>query len=844
LSVPNSSIVEPSRLVVAAPIDGWVAPLDEAPDAVFAERMMGDGIAIDPTGSTLVAPFDGVVAALPASRHAVVLRADCGAEVLMHVGLETVALGGEGFVAHVKEGGRVRRGDPLLSFDLDALAQRARSLITPIVLTNGERFAILDRAQDRRVAAGEPVMALAPRGEERIAATGGDAVRAIVTLAFEHGLHARPAAAVARAAQGFASEIMVITHGTSGERRANAKSPVALMTLGAKRGDALDVEARGADAAAAVESVAHALGASETARSAPLAPRAITADIAPNTDEVEGPNEIRGIRAAPGLAVGVATRLEVADIAVPEQGRGVATEIAALAAARARVHSRAEAAARAPGADERRSAILGAHAALVDDPELASAAQRLIEQGKSAGFAWRAALAALRERLGALGDAYMAERIADLRDIERQVLGELGGASLSTRELPRDAILLAEEILPSELSALDASRIAGLCTAGGGPTSHVAILAAAMGVPALVAAGPRVLAVEEGASLVLDADAGVLRTNLSKEDLVAARSDAAARRDAAAAARARALDKGRTADGVRIQVYANFSRVDEIERALAQGAEGCGLLRTELLFQDRATAPSENEQRSEYQAVADALGALPLVIRTLDVGADKPVAFLPLAKEENPALGIRGLRATSTRPGILRDQLAAIAGVTPQPFAMLPMVTDVADIIRVREMLREIGGSAAVMELGAMIETPAAALLADKIAAVADFLSIGTNDLAQYTLAMDRGNPALAGAIDALHPAVLRLVAATAEGARAHGRRLGVCGGAASDPLAAPLLIGLGVDTLSAVPSAIPAIKGRLRSLSLADCREAAADALGCRDAGEVRALARERFGS
>jgi phosphoenolpyruvate-protein kinase (PTS system EI component) len=294
---------------------------------------------------------------------------------------------------------------------------------------------------------------------------------------------------------------------------------------------------------------------------------------------------------------------------------------------------------------------------------------------------------------------------------------------------------------------------------------------------------------------------------------------------------------------VRIEVLANVGSVAEAQAAVRNGAEGCGLLRTEFLFLDRLTPPSEAEQTAQYQQIADALGERPLTIRTLDAGGDKPIAYLPMPREDNPALGLRGIRTGLAWPQLLRTQLRAVLGVrgSARCRLLLPMITDVEEIEAVRRVLEEVRGELGRSEsiaLGVMIETPASALLAERIAVVADFLSIGTNDLTQYTLAMDRGNPQLAARLDALHPAVLHLIARAAEGARVNGRHAAVCGGLASELVAAPLLVGLGVNELSAVPAVIPQLKARIGSVSLSDCRALAEEALKLPTAAAVRALA------
>jgi phosphocarrier protein FPr/phosphocarrier protein len=288
---------------------------------------------------------------------------------------------------------------------------------------------------------------------------------------------------------------------------------------------------------------------------------------------------------------------------------------------------------------------------------------------------------------------------------------------------------------------------------------------------------------------------------------------------------------------------ANVGSVAEAEAAVRNGAEGCGLLRTEFLFLERQSPPDEAEQAAEYQRIATALAGKPLTLRTLDIGGDKPIPYLPLPHEDNPALGLRGVRTSLWRPDLLRVQLRAVLAIRPETQArvLLPMITDPAEIRTVRGMLDEerlVLGRTTPIELGVMIETPAAALMADRIAADADFLSIGTNDLTQYTLAMDRGHPELAARLDALHPAVLRLIARTAGAAISHGRRVAVCGGLASDPTATLILIGLGVHELSVVPSFIPQLKSLISGVSLDTCRELARQALELETAEAVRALA------
>ena len=824
----------PPGLILVAPMQGWVGPLDEAPDPVFAERMLGDGLAIDPTGRGLHAPCAGEVISLHRAGHAVSLRAENGAEILMHIGLETVALGGEGFEAHVRDGQRVAAGALLISFDLDFLARRVRSLLTPILVANGAEFAITARHQNRQTKVGEALMEIAPIA----AATAGGAgpaasfASARVRIPLAHGLHARPAARIANAARAFASEIVLATPA----RRADAKSPVALMTLGLARGDRARLSASGSDAGAAVAAMARLIESELVDEPGPTPEGA-----APSTGgRLDAEGAIVGVRAAPGLAIGPAFQMVMDRIEVTEKGGGPEREARALGEALTAVRRRLESGG-ASGTAERRAIGL-AHLALLEDRGLNRAAGAAIADGASAGAAWRSAVEAQAKLLRAVADRRIAERADDLFDLENQVLGEITGRRPTTPAPPDRAILLARDLLPSQLMALEGTGIAGICTAGGGPTSHVAILAAAMNIPAVVAAGPAVTAIEDGAGLILDGDAGTLRVTSDPAAIAAARARLAASRDRAERARASAGEDCRMADGTRIEIFANLGSLADAKTAVAAGAEGCGLLRTEFLFLDRDQAPGEDEQAEIYQAIATALEGRPLIIRTLDVGADKPAPFLDLPPEENPALGMRGVRIGLARPDLLRDQLRAVLRVRPagQCRIMLPMITSLDEIIAVRRLLDELRAELAVSDpvaLGVMIETPAAAVCADLLATRADFLSIGTNDLSQYALAMDRGNPLLAARVDALHPAVLRLIFQAAQGGRRHGRPTGVCGALASDLAAAPILLGLGVTELSAAPHLAAELKALVRTLSPDACADLARQAMDETSAEGVRAL-------
>jgi phosphocarrier protein FPr/phosphocarrier protein len=822
-------------LVLLAPLPGWCSPLDEVPDDVFAGRMMGDGLAIDPTDGTLLAPCDGELVAIPQTSHAVTLRAANGAEILLHVGIDTVGLSGAGFEMLVRRAQRVSAGEPLIRFDLDSVARRAKSLVTPVIVTEPDRFAIVTRHATGPLRAGDQLMTIRTIDSQ---STGGSAaseaagVTQTIVVALPHGLHARPAAVIAHGFRDLQADVVLSLR----DRSANARSAVSIMALGAGRGDRLTMRATGIDAAMAFGQLERSLAQAMRMAARPAAP----ASESPRAGSTI-PGTLAGIRAAPGLALGQAARLARAEPVVTEIGAGASQELERLNAARERLRCRLSRLARSEGGA--RAEILGAHLEFLDDPELLGCAHAGIAAGKSAGYAWRSAVRNAVRPLESLADPHLAARVDDLRDLELQLLDLLDGpAGSQDAKLPDRAILVAQDLLPSQLLSLDASRIAGICTISRAATSHVAILAAAMDIPMLAGVDAAVLAIADGTPLLLDAEIGSLAIDPAAGVIADAERRIARRAVARSELRAAALEPCRTADGKPVRVFANIASTVEAATAVELGAEGCGLLRTEFLFLDRLDPPDVGEQRRNYQEIANAFAGRPVVFRTLDAGGDKPMAFLALPSEDNPALGLRGIRASLWRPELLRAQIEAILGVRPAGSCriLLPMINDVGEIQAVRRIIDEVcsvGEIHAAVSLGIMIETPAAAIDAARLAEHADFFSIGTNDLAQYVLAIDRTHPLLASNLDALHPAVLRLIGDVCAAASRAGRPVAICGGLASDPAAAPMLAGLGAGELSAVPAVIPAIKQALRRHTLAHCRELAGRALALDSALAVREL-------
>jgi len=857
---PASLCVEQvNAVLLVSPIAGWVTPLEEVPDPVFAGRMLGDGLAVDPFESVVRAPCAATVTNVHRCKHAITLRTHSGAEILLHVGVDTVGLGGHGFETHVSPGDEVATGDRLVSFDADLIAEKAKSLMVSILIANSDTYPIAWRCEDGEIASGSQILGLALGDQPFIGAsveTIGAEVERLVVVTAPHGLHARPAGVIATTAREFGSDVSLVF----GEKIVSARGSIGIMGLGVRKGDEITIRARGTDADLAIERLASLVASDfgddpgETVElpsaSAALAPApALDVPMAPPFAVGERVL-LTGVKAAPGLALGTVVRVSMTEMVFAEHGKGVDIELRrlndALAAARSRIEDDLSTSKTKSGP---MAAILAAHLTFIEDPDLSSLAEAAIKREKSAEYAWREAVRTHVDVLKGLGNPRMAERISDLWDVERRVQSELSGHRDEKLRLPEKAVLFAEDLLPSQVADTDLDRVAGICTASGGATSHVAILAASLGIPAVVAAGIDVLRVPEGADVIVNADAAEVTVSPGPDALAQTRAICGERDSRKKIERDLALADCVMTDGTRVHIVANLGSVAEVKSAVSNGAEGCGLLRTEFLFLNRDEAPNEAEQFAEYQAIVDGLDGRPIIFRTLDAGADKALRYLKVPAEENPQLGLRGIRIGLRRPELLRTQFRAVLRTRPFGAAriMLPMVTSLSELVEARAILDEEETAlqcAGHTPLGIMIEVPAAAMMAEELAEVAEFFSIGTNDLSQYVLAMDRMNPALAEEIDALHPAVLRMVAQTVRGARCHGRHVGVCGAAASDPLAAPILIGLGVSELSVAGAGVPTIKSLMRQLSFDQCTALAEEALHARSAREVRALVRGKLGT
>ena len=743
-----------------------------------------------------------------------------------------------------------------MALDLLPAERRARVLLTEAPLAEGAVAAAVtaklgasleEVAAEARGALQAKVAHLGTREAEAPVSAASDGGGLTVRLAVRNplGLHARPAARFVQTAGSFDADVTV-TNVTTGRGAASGRSLNALATLGARQGHELIVAARGRQAEEALAALT-ALAERDFDEEEP-AVAAPTPLPAPPTRADEG--SLAGLPGAPGTALGAARHFRAAEPEIPtEPATDPRAEWDALERAIVRVRAEIEATREsvAARAGEYNAAIFDAHLLFLEDEALLEPARRAVfEQRQNAAQAWDAAAESVAAGYRRLDDDYLSARADDLTGVARQVVAQLVGGTRGSAAIAEPGIVLAPDLTPADTAALDRELVRGIATAYGSATSHSAILARSLGIPAVVGVGERLLDVPEGTSLVLDGDAGAVYVDPPEELVRRYERQRAEREQAARRALAAAGKPAHTRDGRRIDVVANVGSPADVDVAVANGAEGVGLLRTEFLFLQRDTLPSEEEQLAAYEEMAERLGGRPLILRTLDVGADKPLPYLPRRPEANPFLGVRGLRLGLEQPELLETQLrAALRAAARYPLSvMFPMVATLAEyrgavsaLARAREQLEQAGQAAGQPGVGIMVEVPSAALVAEAFAPEVDFFSIGTNDLTQYTLAAERGNEQVAGLADALHPSVLRLVYAVSEAAQPHGKWVGVCGELASEPLAVPLLVGLGVTELSVNPPAVPGIKEAVRQVDSSAATSLAREALRLGSAEEVRAL-------
>ncbi len=679
----------------------------------------------------------------------------------------------------------------------------------------------------------------------------GPASELVLVVNNEHGLHARPAACLVRTASQYNSAVEVFN--ISGDRGpASARSLTSVALLQIHQGDRIRIVVTGADREAVLQAIEKlTLANFDEPANQPAAPS--TANLPPRPAR---PHDCSGgVPASEGIAIGPLAELEDAAFALDDSTPSdPPSELAKLTAAVSRVQQRIQQQIqrRSQGLSATNVAaeIMEAQSLILNDPALVEKLQTLVHHDRlSAVRAWSQATEELVSQYRGMDDAYFRERATDVRDIARSVLAELGGGATPKHISPDlPSILFTRELLPSEAAACDALKVLGVIAREGSAASHSAILLRTLGIPMIVGVDWPDDSLPLGKTVALDGSTGEVWIEPNTETATVLQGRQQGRAELRRQAVAAASQPSCTLDGACIEVLANVSSVADANAAIASGAEGIGLLRTEFLFLSRETAPSEEQQVAALREIL-AVTKGPAIVRTLDAGADKPLPFLPQAPERNPFLGARGIRLALRHEAFFLAHLRAIlvAGFGHELWVMFPMISVPHEAEQARRLLEqahlqlERGGQAHAwpVKVGAMIEVPSAALISDQLAAQLDFFSIGTNDLTQYVMAAERGSASTAELQDALHPAILRLMKQVIDGAATRQRHVSICGDAASDPLAAAVYVGMGIHSLSARPNQVAEIKALFRGLMSTELMRLGECARQCRDAAEVRRLAK-----
>jgi phosphocarrier protein FPr len=700
-----------------------------------------------------------------------------------------------------------------------------------------------------------PVEITGARQRLALRSTANDPYELALTVSNPHGLHTRPAARFVQIANRFPLVDIFVKNVTTGRGPANAKSINALASLGVRQGHEILVLMDGPDAQSALTAV-RAL-ADDNFGDNDDAVRPIAnhgRKMIPQKTLKEGLKDhpatfLQGLPASPGIALGVAHILrreaqEISMYTVADTDTEWNRLSAALKKTRRQIQDTRAKVRRRVDADI--AAIFDAHILFLEDDALLQPAKaRIFSHHLNAAAAWHEAAQSVIAEYEGQEDDYLRQRAADVRAVAQQVLLNLLDGEMKQIRLNEPCILLTDDLTPAETVQLQPDTVLAICTVMGGPTSHSAILARTFSIPAVVGVREVLLSLENGTNLVVDGDSGQIFPNPDAQLRAEYTQRATANQKIRAAARAASGELAITRDRHRVKVVANIGSVEDAQHAAASGAEGVGLFRTEFLFLDHHVAPDEDEQFTAYKASAQAMQGRSMIIRTLDIGGDKPLPYIKLSHEDNPFLGQRAIRLCLAEPELFKTQLRAVLRVAAEfPVKlMFPMIATLTEWRAAYTLLDEaraelISQQVAVpdhIETGIMVEIPSAAIQAVRFAAEVDFFSIGTNDLTQYTLAAERGNARVAALSNALQPAVLKLITEVVEAAHAHGKWVGVCGELAGDPLAIPLLVGLGVDELSMNAPSIPVSKQIIRALNYGTACINAQDILDLDTAEAVR---------
>lgn len=821
---------------ILAPCSGSIVSLEQINDATFSGRMLGDGIAINPSSGTIFAPFDGIITTLHKNRHALTIKSE-EIEVLIHIGLDTVNLNGEGFTAYTSAGKEVKKGEKLLTFDKHIIEKNGYDAAIVVIVLQPEN-AGLTKTTEPFVRENETcILSINANNEDKNPTdeNPGNNDESVfsqtIIIRNKNGLHARPAGRLAKIASEFAERIEIEKDGI----RVSAKSVTGILSLDVRKNDVVTIHASGKNARQAIETIIAGINEAEEEVHRP---EAINTTKQEAVDFSKENIKITGTPINRGIVFGKAYWLKNEANESTSIYKGFEEEIRTLQNAIQKATEELEKEIGAASADSHKE-ILRAHLQILHDPYLTETAENHIKQKKTAANAFSKVIRQSISSLEKTSNAFIKERTGDYKDIERRVLHAISGKTTTIPQIPENSIVFAGEFLPGDIAAL-ANKAKGVVSAKGSPTSHASIMLKNAGIPAIINTRVHLSEAISGKEVFLNATEGYAIINPAKEIKTETLKTIEETDKIDAINKKNAHEKAVTKDGVEIRITGNIGSAEEATTAIDNGAEGIGLVRTEFLFLHHTTVPTEEEQIERYREITTNAGNKPVTFRLFDISEDKPLPFFRIPEEGNTSF--RGVRAYPENEAIIRTQIRALlhANSSQQIRILIPMVSEVSEIIYVNKLIEEEQQQLqypAAVPVGMMIEIPNAVLMMKQFAPHVDFFSVGTNDLSQYASATDRQE---VQDNMYLNPGFLNLIRIIGETATFINKPVSVCGSMSGEFAAIPFLIGFGITELACPGGAIPGIKAFIRELDFNQCKNAAYQALELSNAKEVKDCVKE----
>lgn len=862
--------------LVYAPLSGETVALEDIEDPIIATKALGDGIAIKPNDNNVFSPCSGVIKLIHSQKNVIIIHTETGADILINIGINLKDIPKNLFKSFVQVGSIVETGDLLLQFDKNELLKDSAKFNTIVVVNNLETSCNEIRFinNSKNILACKSLLYVIGKKEAINSNEFNEYLKRLSTnmkkennnlkleliVINKTGIHARPASVLSSLAKKFTSEIKLYKE----DDKADAKSLIEILGLGISYNDNVTLEIIGEDAEEALSAISEAF-ASGFGEEGHSDKKTVTTTAQQSTNTTDSNQEdtkiiekiktneksvvISGVVNYPSLVMGKAFFIVEEDISITENSEiSYEEEKHRLLSAIDNVKSKIQEYINNAQENNKTSQaeIFTAHAEVLKDDFLINSAKELLKESKTAEYAFKQATNKTCDILSKTQNSLLKERISDIKDIQKSVINVLSGKELKPLEIPENSIVIAEDLNPSNITNFN-SNVKGVILSKGSSTSHISIMMKNEGIASLVSVGSSVLHIKEGTAIILDSKQGNLIVNPSEEEKNSNTSKVEELQKIRNYNLIKTKNPAITTDGIRIKVLGNVGGIDQAVEAYNKGGEGIGLVRSEFLFMSCKSAPTEEWQRNVYQDICNAMHGEEVVVRTLDVGGDKPISYINIPSEENPIMGLRGVRNYHLNKEIFYSQIRALLSVNPAGICkiMIPMISGIGEVKKIKEVIakeKESLGIKAEIKVGIMVEVPSVALLAKQFAKHVDFFSIGTNDLAQYILAMDRGHNVLTKHLNNLNPAILKSIDFTCKGAKEYNVPVGVCGAMASEIESVPILIGLGVSSLSCTSALIPDVKAFIRSVSYSKCVEVAQKSLELETQDEVKSLIYKEF--